>query len=166
MIVLGYIFTAINYICYCIGRFSYSKQHMLLYDLIAKVFTVMGLYCLGSLSGAYSFCVTFVLLIVVNLKEYHKKNWRFGYIMFQFLYISILFYTFRGISSILVFTTSSIKLFSVWWLPPQKIRLLSGINSTLFLAYQLSIKNWVGLCEIIVMISNYIAYFKYRRNNK
>lgn len=164
LIFLGYLFTAINYICYCISRFVKTKQMMLLLDLVAKIFTIAGLYCLGSLSGAYLFCITFFLLIIANIKEKQRKKWTFGYWVFQGLYIFILCYAFEGISSVLVFITSSINLCCVWWLPPQKMRIVGGLNSVLYLLYQISIKNWAGLIEIAVIYSNFAAYLKYKKN--
>ena len=163
MIILGYFFTALNYACYCISRFMKQKKMMLLIDLVSKVFTALGFYFLNSLSGVYTFIVVFFLLIVANIKERLGKRWLFGYLFFQSLYISILFFTFAGISSVLVFTAVSITLFCIWWLPPQKMRLIGGFNSFTFLAYQISIKNWAGLLEILVIISNFVAFIKYRK---
>lgn len=74
MIWLGYFFTTLNYACYCLSRFMKQKKMMLLLDLISKVLTVAGFYCLNSLSGAYVFAGVFFLLIVANTKErLHKR---------------------------------------------------------------------------------------------
>lgn len=162
MIYLGYLFTLINYGFYCSSRFFKTKLQMLLGDLAAKIFTVLGLYCLGSLSGAYIFIITFFMLIVANIKEKLQKQWLFGWILFQGLYVFILFYQFEGISSLLVFITSSITLLCIWFFNPQKMRLVGGINSVLYLCFQLSIKNWVGLLELLVIYSNFKAFIKYR----
>lgn len=45
MIWLGYLFTVLNYACYCLSRFMKQKKNMLLLDLVSKVFTVFGLNC-------------------------------------------------------------------------------------------------------------------------
>ena len=164
MIILGYIFTAINYLIYCLSRFRRKKKTMLMLDLWAKILTILGLYCLGSLSGALSFVVVLCALIAANIKERLKKKWTACFILCQLLYILILIYTYQGISSALVFTTSSISLFSNWWLPPQKIRFAGGCNSIIFLTYQISIKNWAGLLELFVMFSNFASYLKYRHH--
>ena len=132
-------------------------------DLIAKIFTVIALYCFNSLSGAYIYMTAFAMLIIANIKERIHKEWLWAYVLFQSLYFIILYTTYVGISSVLVVLTASIKLFSVWFLPPQKMRFLGGINSLTFLAYQISIKNWAGLLEIFSFVSNFWAYFKYRR---
>lgn len=164
MIWLGYFFTAVNYVCYCISRFMKHKQMMLLLDLLAKVFTILGLYCLNSLSGAYSFMVMFLLLIVANIKEKLNKKWLLGYLLFQFLYFAVLYYTYDGISSILVVLSSSVTLFCIWWLPPQQMRFVGGLNCFPYLAYLISIKNWVGLLEILVIFSNLFSYLKYKNS--
>ena len=165
MIWLGYFFTALNYACYCLSRFMKQKQLMLLLDLLAKIFTIIGLYLLDSLSGASSFIVMFLLLIVANIKEKLNKKWLFGYLLFQLLYLIVLFYTYEGISSVLVVLSSSITLLCIWWLPPQQMRFIGGLNCFVFLAYQISIKNWAGLLEIFVIISNLFSYLKYRKAN-
>jgi hypothetical protein len=140
---------------------------MLFLDLVAKIFTIAGLYCLGSLSGAYSFIITFFLLIVANIKEKYNQRWMPVYLLFQALYIVVvLFMAFEGVSSILVFINASLNLLCVWWLSPQKMRFLGGINSIFYLAYQICIKNWAGLIELAVIYSNFAAYLKYRNKAK
>lgn len=162
MIYLGYFFTFLNYVCYCLSRFMKQKRMMLLFDLISKVFTVIGLYCLNSLSGAYIYFVVFFMLIVTNIKERLGKRWLGAYIIFQSLYIAIMVFQYEGISSILVTTVVSVTLLCNWWLPPQKMRVLGGWNSCIMLLYQISIKNWAGLLEIFVIFSNLFSFLKYK----
>ena len=166
MIILGYLFTVINYIFYCASRFLADKKYILLMDLIAKIFTVLGLYCLGSLSGAITFIITFFMLIFANIKERHQQKWLFLFILLQLLYFATLVYQYDGLPSILIFITSSVNMLCVWWFNPQNMRLVGGLNSVLFLLYQISIKNWAGLIEILVILSNLISYLKYRPKKK
>ena len=137
---------------------------MLLLDLLAKVFMSFALYFMGSLSGAYITMAVFMMLIIVNIKEQLNKKWLWVYALFQSLYLGILFLTYDGISSILVVLTVSITLFSIWWLPPQKMRLVGGLNGFTYLAYQISIKNWAGLLEIFVILSNLCSFLKYKKS--
>ena len=166
MVWLGYFFTVLSYASYCLSRFMKRKKMMLLLDLLAKSFLSLGLYYMGSLSGAYVSIAVFAMLIAANSKEQLKKRWLWLYIFFQSLYLFILFQTYDGISSILIVLTMSTKLFCVWWLVPQEIRLIGGLNSLVALAYQISIRNWAGLLEIIVFFSNVFAYLKYRRRRR
>ena len=166
MVIFGYIFTVLSYLVYCISRFLHNKKDMLLMDLLAQTCTMIALYCMGSMSGVFSFLTIFFVLIAANLKVRLNKKWSILYICFQILYVLILIFTYRGISSVLVFTTATISSFCNWWLAPQKIRFFGGCNSILFLIYQISIRNWAGLLEIIVMCSNFAAYIKYRHQNK
>lgn len=165
MIFLGYLFTVINYAFYCASRFMADKKNILFMDLIAKIFTILGLYCLSSLSGAISFSITFFLLIAANIKERKEKKWLGLFILFQVLYTLTMVLQYEGLSSILVFITSTVNLICVWWLSPQKMRFVGGLNSFLYLLYQISIKNWAGLIEILVILSNLISYLKYRKKN-
>ena len=166
MILLGYIFTVLNYLLYCISRFLHNKRDMLLMDLVAKVLTILGLDCLGSLSGAFAFIIILCSLIMANLKERLHYKWTGFYLIFQAAHIVSMILTYQGISSVLVFITSSISLFCNWWLSPQKLRFIGGCNSLLFLTYQVSIHNWAGLFELFVTFSNFGSYIKYRRRRK
>lgn len=163
MLLLGYFLTVLNYICYCSSRFMKTKQLMLLFDLIAKILTIAALFCLGSFSGMYLFGVSMLTIIGANLKERYQKKWTLLFAIFQGLYIFILFAVFEGVPTILVFLTSTITLICNWWLKPQQMRIVGAWNSFLFLAYQISIKNWAGLLEILVILSNFSAYLKYKR---
>jgi len=159
---LGTIFTVLNFVCYCLSRFMKEKKAMLLWDLMAKVFISMGLYCFDSLSGAYISMAVFFMLIVANIKERLNKRWLGAYLFFEGLYLTILYCTYIGISSILVVITDSVTLFCIWWLPPQKMRLVGALNGFTYLSYQISIKNWAGMLEIFVILSNFLSYLKYR----
>lgn len=166
MLLLGYFFTLLNYACYCLSRFMKHKQHMLLLDLLSKIFTALGLYFFNSLSGAYITFAAFFMLIIANIKEKLNKQWLFGYILFQALFFYILYYTYIGISSILVVTTTSITLFCIWWLPPQHIRIIGIFNCIIYMTYQFTIHNWAGLLEIFVIFSNIVSYIKHQKSYK
>lgn len=160
---LGYAFTILNYLLYCVSRFCKKKYQMLTLDLLAKVAFIAGLIFMGSLSGAYSIVANFFWLIFANIKERRGRNWPGVYGAFQLILVGILIFQFEGISSILIFCSSTLALLSVWWLSPQKMRLVGILVNVITLAYQLSIGNWAGLCELIVMASTLASYPKYRR---
>lgn len=163
---MGYLFTIFNYIFYCISRFCHKKHQMLTLDLLAKLSTVIALFFLNSLSGAYSMLVSFFILIVANIKIRRNGKWLPIYLLFQLLLIVIMVWKFAGISSILVFITSTISLISIWWLSPQKMRIAGMATSISSLCYQLSIRNWAGLLEIIVIGSNIISFIKYKKDTR
>ena len=51
-------------------------------------------------------------------------------------------WNFEGISSVFVFLSTSIALLSVWWLPPQKMRIAGITANVMTLCYNISLKNW------------------------
>lgn len=160
---LGYLFTVFNYLFYCGSRFCKKKYQMLTLDILAKISTFLALFFLGSLSGAYSMFLSFLILLVSTVKEQKGKIWAPVYGLFQLLLILVLVLRFEGISSVLVFLTSSVSLLSVWWLRPQGMRVAGLVTSVTSLMYQLSIRNWAGLLEIFVICSNVLSYVKYRK---
>ena len=135
---------------------------MLTLDLLAKLSTFIALFFLNSLSGAYSMLVSFVILIAANIKERKNGRWLPMYAAFQLSLVIIMIWKFAGISSILVFVTSTISLLSIWWLNPQKMRVAGMATSVSSLLYQISIQNWAGLLEIIVICSNVLSFSKYK----
>lgn len=164
--ILGYIFTVFNYIFYCSSRFRKKKQKILGLDLLAKLSMILATYFLGSLSGSYSMMVSFTILVTANIKEKNGKRWPLGYLLFQTVLIAILVLRFEGISSVLAFLTSSVSLLSIWWLVPQQMRIASMVTSITSLLYQLSIRNFAGLLELIVISSNVLSFLKYRKTSK
>lgn len=106
----------------------------------------------------------FFILIAANIRERTKKRWLPLYVFFQLLLIVILFQSYAGISSVLVFISTTMALVSIWWMSPQQIRVAGIVGSVITLLYQLSIRNWAGLTELAVLASNVIAFYKYRRN--
>ena len=164
--VWGYSFTALNYLLHCISRFCKKKYQMLIFDLAAKIAFILGLYFMGSMGGALSIVVNFFYLIFGTIKERRGCKWPALYTIFQLLLLLVLIKTFVGLSSILVFMSTSITLFSIWWMPPQKMRVLGIVTNVITLVYQLSIQNWAGLCELAVITSNTVSYVKYRKSAK
>lgn len=160
--VLGYGFTILNYLLYCVSRFCKKKYQMLTCDLLAKIAFVLGLYFMGSLSGAYSIFANFFWLIFANVKERKEKSWPIVYAFFQVVLIYIMISNFEGISSVLIFVSSTITLLSTWWLEPQQMRITGIAVNIITLMYQLSIKNYAGLCELVVIASTLVSYVKYR----
>lgn len=162
---LGYLFTVLNYAFYCISRFCRKKNQMLLLDLLSKISFVIGMVFMGSLSGAYSMLVNFTYLIFANIKERKQYKWPALYIIFQLLLICTMINSFAGISSILICISTSISLLSVWWLSPQKMRLAGLAANVSTLLYHFSLRNWAGLCEILVIGSNIVSYVKYKKSS-
>ena len=165
MIWLGYFFTILNYIFYCISRFCRKKYQMLTLDLLAKIAFILGLYFLGSMSGVYSMTVTFFYLICANIKERLKRRWMWLYVFNEVLLVYVMIHSFAGLSSVFIFASTSIALLAVWWLPPQQMRIAGLVGNIMTLLYNLSIRNWAGLFELAVIFSNFTSFLKYRRIN-
>ena len=169
MVVIAYIFTVINYICYCVSRYCKSKSQMVSLDLLAKLSSIIALILLNSLTGGFNMSVSIVLLIVIKIREKKELPMKLNtilFVLFCVLYIVILVFTYNGLSSMLSFITSMLILIGLWYLKPQGMRMI-GIAASLFcLSYMISISNWAGLLEILVLFSNISSYLYYRKGNK
>ena len=166
MLIIAYIATVINYLCYCVSRYCKAKKGMVSLDLAAKLFSMIALILLGSLTGGFNMALSFVLLIIIRIRE----KWNFSEIanvllfsVFLCGYIGILIFTFQGLPSVLTFLTSSLTLTGLCFLSPQGMRKIGIFASLLYLCYMLSIKNWVGLLEVLVLFSNISSYLYYKK---
>lgn len=169
MVVIAYIFTVINYICYCVSRYCKSKSKMVSLDLLAKLSSIIALILLNSLTGGFNMLVSIILLVVIKIREKKELPTKLNtilFILFCALYIVILVFTYSGVSSILSFTTSMLILIGLWYLKPQGMRKIGIVASVSCLSYMISIGNWAGLLEILVLFSNITSYLYYRNGNK
>ncbi len=168
MIYLAYGLTAVNYLLYCLSRYMKQKKYMLLLDIGAKTVTTISFLLLGSKTGMFNMLLAAALLVFnyfYETKECITKKYNkivFGIAVL--IYCSILAFTYEDVTSILVFITSIISLTSNQFFPPQKMRVTGMFNSIIYLSYQILLKNWAGLLEVLVIISNSTAWFKYRKS--
>ncbi len=165
MLLVAYGFTILNYIFYCSSRFCKEKKNMLLFDILAKISTIISLLLLSSITGAIVMCVSLIMLLVARYKEQKGMNKYLTiilYLLFIGIYVTNLILTYKGLSSILVTTTALLTLTSVWFLKPQNMRKMGILVSTIYLFYQISIKNWAGLLEAFVIVSNIASLIKYK----
>ena len=166
---IGYICTILNCFVFSIGRFQRNKKSILAFEFIAKLLSVTSFFMFGSLTSGLSDIWSFVVLSTANVKE-HKQfsttvsNWLF--IFFESVYVLILSFTFNGISSLLIFTVSTISIVSLWYLEPQNMRVAEIMNSFIYLALQLSIGNFAGITEFVVIGCNTASYCKYEKEEK
>jgi hypothetical protein len=162
-IIIGYALTIITYIIYCSSRFMKNKTTMLLMDMSTKMINVVALYCLSSLTGSVNMFIAILVLIAASIKEKTNKKLAGLYTIFQIAYIISLVITFNGASSILMFTASSLCLLGNWWLSPQGIRKTGIAANICYLTYQILIKNYAGLLELITLACNISSLVKYRK---
>ncbi len=167
----AYVFSGLNYLVYCISRFSKGKIGLLVLDVVSKICTIISVLLLGSLTGAYSFFLWIAWLIVLYVREKSSKKWSFIknvtlYTLFLAAYVTLTIFTFAGLSSILVMTCCVAMMSATWWLPPQGIRIVGAVVTVPYLFYQIAIKNWVGLLEIFVLLANIISFIKYKKSKK
>ncbi|MCQ2470059.1 MAG: YgjV family protein [Ruminococcus sp.] len=166
---IGYICTILNCIVFSAGRFQRSKKGILAFEFIAKALSVTSFFMFGSLTSGLSDIWSFVVLTTANIKERKNisskvSNWLF--IAYEAVYVLILAFTFNGISSLLIFTVSTISIVSLWYLQPQNMRVAEIMNSFIYLALQFSIGNFAGITEFVVIGCNTASYCKYEKEEK
>ena len=163
--IFGYIFTIISYVIYCVGRYSKKKSGMLCTDILSKIIASAGFLYLRSYTAVGNMLGGIAVLCMASLKEKKHKKWIVMYVLLELMYVVILLNTMQGISSVIIFITSTISLYNIWWNNPQKMRILGIVNSIIYTGFQISIKNWAGLLEIFVISSNISSYLKYRKES-
>ena len=155
MNILGYVLTVFNYLFYCISRFKKEKHQILYIDIISKLFVIASLWAFNSMSGVYMVAIQLLLLFVVYYKTKKNKKWNIGFVLSMIAFLTIALLQYEGISTILMLLSS-----------PQHMRLIGIAASCFYLAYCMTIKNYVGILEIFVIISNISAYRMYLKDKK
>lgn len=157
---LGYIFTIISYAVYCVGRYCKNKSGMLYTDILSKIIASAGFLYLHSYTAVGNMLGGIAVLCLASLKEKRQRKWIPIFVTLELMYVAILLNTIQGISSVIIFITSTISLYNIWWNNPQKMRILGIVNSIIYTGFQISIKNWAGFLEIFVISSNISSYLK------
>lgn len=166
--ILGYVFSIINYTFYGLGRFMKKKSAILVFCLLSLLAAAISCYFFNSLSGYYLLLTQIAVTVVAYIKEkkYFTKFLKYAiYILAQVFITAAIMYTFMGISSILCYISVSIAIFGVWWLDEQKMR-ISGIFVCLFsFLYNLTISNYLGVLELAIIATNIVSYLIYKKKN-
>lgn len=166
--ILGYIFSIINYTFYGLGRFMKKKSAILVFCLLSLLAAAISCYFFNSLSGYYLLLTQIIVTSLAYIKE--KKTFNkfltYGiYIAAQLFITATIMYTFKGMSSVFCYISVTIAIFSVWWLNEQKMR-LTGIFICLFsFLYNMTIGNYLGVLELAIIATNIISYFIYKKKN-
>lgn len=164
--ILGYIFSIINYLFYATGRFMKNKPAILFFCVLSLTTAAISCFFFNSMSGFYSL----MILVFFNIIAYFKAKKEFNkvltyaiYIFTQILITLMSIYTFKGISSIFCYISTTIAVVSVWWFNEQKMR-IAGIFVCLFsFLYNLTIHNYIGILELAIIASNIISYCVYNK---
>lgn len=160
---LGYGLTILAIVVYAAGLQLKEKWQIIVSQILARIFTVSSLLCFDSATGVWTSVIGFGVLTISYLREKYKKGFIPFYFIFESIYIYILINTFNGISSILVFVSSSLSLMALFWLREQPLRIVGLIKSCIYIVYNLSIKNWAGITELIIIYSYISSYVKYKK---
>ena len=166
MNILLYVLKVFNYLFYCISRFKKEKHQILYIDIISKLFVIASLWVFNSMSGVYMVSIQLLLLFVVYYKTKKNKKWNIGFILSMIALLTIALLQYEGISTILMLLSSICIIIGNWYLKPQHMRLIGIVASCFYLAYCITIKNYVGVLEIFVIISNISAYKMYLKDKK
>lgn len=165
--IIGNIFTLLSYISYYISRFCKTKSNMCIWDAASKLLTIIAFIFLNALNGVYNNILALFRPIAVVLKEKTGKKLHWLFIIFLILHILIFIFTYAGISSILISIVSIASLYFLFYSTTQTIRLTGTIGNIVYMLYQLSINNYIGvICEIIVLACNVISFVKYSHTTK
>lgn len=169
MILAGYIFSAINYLFYCVGRFTKKKPAILMFSLVALCMAGISNYCFGSLTGSLALFVQIPIVILSYINEKKPlQNWlRCCIYEVAFLLITlILIFTFQGITSILIYIATNLSIYSYWWMDEQGMRIAGIFIGIAFFVYCMSIENYLGFLELCVIFANLVSYAIYKNRIK
>lgn len=167
MLVLGNILSFISYFIYWLGPLCKEKKNFLIFTTIGYFIGSISFLLLNSFAGiGNQFFAIGRNLICLKLKDSSMKIKMLFYIILLIVFISMIWLTWNGISSIFVFLCGMINLFANMFLPLQKIRITSSVASIMYIGYQFFIQNYLGtMCEFITFGILIGSYIKYKNHN-
>ena len=163
--ILGYTFSIINYAFYGIGRFMKKKSAILAFCLLSLLAAAISCYFFNSLSGYYLLLTQIVIVLLAYIKEkkpFPKVVQYAIYVAAQLFITLATIFTFQGISSIFCYISVTIGILSNWWFNEQKIRNCGVAICFFSFLYNMSIKNYIGVLELAIMIMNIVSYCIYK----
>ena len=92
-----------------------------------------------------------------------KRTMIFVYSLAVLVTTIILATTFKGLSSILIYVAANLSIYSYWWMNEQQLRVTGVFIGVLFFLYCMSIRNYMGFMELLVILSNIVSYAVYKR---
>lgn len=167
-LLLAYIFSIVNYSLYAIGRFMKNKSAILFFCVLSLLTAAISCFFFKSMSGFYLLLIEIFFNIAAYIKEKKQFNKIISYSVYIFTQILILLATynsFKGISSIFCFISVAIAMFSAWWLDAQKIRLFGVLVCLFSFLYSMTIGNYIGVLELVIIAMNIVSYLVYKKKN-
>lgn len=166
--VLGQLLTLISYLVFWISRFIKSKNNILLWDNISRIFAIIAFICLNAYDGIKN--TIYVILRNVLGQITNKKEQKYKIITFlSMLVVLVLMYSFNfnGMSTICIAICGILNLYGTIMCDEQGIRIFGMIGSAFYATFMLLTGNIIGnICEIICFIVMLISYLKYKNINK
>ena len=161
-LIMGTASTVSVCIIYCISRFQKSKKAILTLDLIAKILTILMFFFFSEKTGIFSEMVGLTVLIAANVRERREMTLKWLYFAYMTVYFIILLFTFDGVSSVLCTAVAMLSVTSNWWFDPQKMRIADIVICCCMFVLDMSIGNYAGFTELIIMTCNIISFRKYK----
>lgn len=187
---LGTVSTVLICLIYCIGRFQKSRKAILALDLTAKVLSVLMFFFFSQTTGVFTELIGLTVLVTAYVKEINNDEYRqlFGayrmiytdvpediqkrgsreyralFYLYLAVYTAVMIFTFSGFPSLLVTGAAVLSLSSNWWFSAQKMRLADIAICAMMFVLDMSIGNYAGFTELIIMICNVVSYRKFRQH--
>ena len=165
LIIFGYIFSAICYITYYIGRFFKKKSSIMISSTITQFFAMLSYFCFGSNVAAINASLAMLRCPCIIYKEKKNKDMHWLFAIFAILMFGGIYFCWEGYRSLITTASAFSVLTSEWYFKnPQYIRIVS-IFATLFdVIFMFIIGNYLGfVCELLVILSNLFSFLKYRK---
>lgn len=164
-LIMGTVSTVSVCIIYCVSRFQKSKKAILTLDLIAKVLTILMFFFFSEKTGIFSEIIGLTVLITANIRERKGVVLKELYYAYMIVYFIVLLFTFDGVSSVLCTAVAMISVTSNWWFGPQQMRIADIVICCCMFILDMSMGNFAGFTELIIMTCNIASFIKYRKKS-
>lgn len=168
MWIAGQILIGLNYFIFWCSRFVKKKEHLILWDCVANIVTILGFLCLGNYNGMENASFSFAKNLGADRVIKHgKKISLIAFIVFISVMIMIYVIDFKGISTVCILICGIVNAFGTFLLNAQGMRITGCVGSMFYFCFSLLSGVVSGaILEAITFAFLFISFLVYHRKPK
>lgn len=161
-LLLAQIFAFLSSSCLLISFWQKKRIKILFFQILDSAFDIIQYTLLGAYTGSL-----ISLLGATRAYTFSKTNNKYFLFLFLLLYIIASLITFDGVISFIPLIAALVYTIVTWNKKEKNIRLFSILVFILWFIYDILVKAYVSsITDIVLVVSNFIAFYKLDLKNK
>lgn len=161
-LLLAQVFAFLSSSCLLISFWQRKRIKILFFQILDSAFDIIQYTLLGAYTGSL-----ISLLGATRAYTFSKTNNKYFLFLFLLLYIIASLITFDGVISFIPLIAALVYTIVTWNKKEKNIRLFSILVFILWFIYDILVKAYVSsITDIVLVVSNFIAFYKLDLKNK